>query len=400
MLCNQNIRYILIVLFIPMQYSFQTDYFSNALPLMQSEWKTNNIPQFEIELSKNIIKCSAIICGICSIFIYYKIKKRKLAISIAFIINSLIYLCYLCVDENRFWVSIILRIFNGILLGFLNSITILYLYHFPNNNCLSFFGYLIQTVMFLSLVIMSLLLTVLNWRYLGVILAVQCLIISGLIFIVPDFSVPPKKITHDYIYQNQHRKNIFILFFIMLLQQFSGIGMAVNNVPKMLTGIGLEINPHMQKALMNMIGCVTTFIGAYASVTIPLNYMWAISSFGMSVALIIYGLTLKIKTANWIGTFGDFLFFLFYGLGQGPIPWLLCGELFSESVRIESGAITTVFNTALGLIFTFIIDNIQKSFGEFGSVIFNASMDFIAMFIGLFLIPCNKKYNIENDNLM
>ena len=61
MLCNQNIRYILIVLFIPMQYSFQTDYFSNALPLMQSEWKTNNIPQFEIELSKNIIKCSSII---------------------------------------------------------------------------------------------------------------------------------------------------------------------------------------------------------------------------------------------------------------------------------------------------------------------------------------------------
>ena len=186
----------------------------------------------------------------------------------------------------------------------------------------------------------------------------------------------------------------------MLLQQFSGIGMAVNNVPRMLAGIGLNLNQHLQKALMNTIGCLTTFIGAFASVTVPLNIMWAISSLGITIALVIYSIALKVDTANWVGTFADFLFFTFYGLGQGPIPWLLCGEFFPESVRIESGAITIICNTSLGLIFSFINEAIEKNAGEFGNVIYNIVMDFIAMFFGFFLIPQNKKDHYENDNLI
>ncbi|KAK8887589.1 glucose import [Tritrichomonas musculus] len=400
MICNRNIYNVLIILLLPIQYSFQTDLYTNLLLILESKWKTENKSIILIYAIKFSVNIAAIVFGIAGIFIYYRIRNRKLFISIGFIINSIVYFSYFCINEERLWVLIILRTFNGIFLGLFDSITIFYLYHFVSSNYQAFFGYLIQTVMFLGLVLMSLILYALRWQYLVVILGIQCLLISGLIWIIPEISIPQKSITHDYITSKNHRFNLFILVFIMLLQQFSGIGTCVNNVPRMLTGIGLDIDNHLQKALMNSIGCLSTFIGSFATVTISRNYLWALSSLGMCAALIIYSITLMSNIGNWVGTFGVFLFFTFYGLGQGPIPWLLCGELFPESVRIESGAITITVNMLLGLIFHFVNESITDSADEFGSIMFNAAMNFVAMFVGLFLIPVKRNEYYYNDNLM
>ena len=246
--------------------------------------------------------------SILSIFIYYKIKKRRLIISKAFILNSAIFLGYLGINENRFWLAIFLRIFNGIFLGFFHSIIVSYLYHFVT--CYyGFYGYLIQTVMFLGLVFLNLLFSALHWKYVAIILSAQDILCSLLIWILPEVLPPPKSITHDYIYQKQHYYNLFVIFFLMLMQQFSGIGIVINNVPRMLIGIGLKIESHLQTALMNTIGCFTTFIGAYMSVLVQRRIMWAISSFGLTIGLVIYCFTLKFNIGNWAGTLGSFIFF-------------------------------------------------------------------------------------------
>lgn len=367
---------------------------------MIAKGQTNKVPQIQIDFSRYILNGSATISSIASIFIYYKIKKRKRMISIGFIINSIVYFCYLIVNENRYWVSILLRIMNGIFLGFFNTISISYLFHFVLVDYESFYGYLIQTIMFFGIVFISLILSVASWEILAIILGIQCLLISGLIWIVPELPIPPKSMTHDYITQKQHRYNLFVLFLVMLLQQFSGVGTVFNNVPRMLNGIGIEIESTLQSALMNTIGFFGAFIGAFASVKVSEKYMWAISSFGTCLALIIYSITLQINAESWIGTFGTFLFFVFYGWGQGPIPWFLCGKLFPETVRIESGAITISINMILGIIFTFINQTIHDNVGEFGSIIYSAVMDLVAGFLGLFLIPIKNNTNLENFNII
>lgn len=223
---------------------------------------------------------------------------------------------------------------------------------------------------------------------------------SLLIWILPEVLAPPKSITHDYIYQKQHYYNLFVIFFLMLMQQFSGIGIVINNVPRMIIGIGLKIESHLQTALMNTIGCFTTFIGAYMSVLVTRRCMWAISSFGLTIGLVIYCFTLKLNIGNWVGTLGSFIFFMSYGLGQGPITWFLSGELFPDSVRIESGAINIFLNQFLGLIFTYVNREVENSVGEFGSIIYSAVLDFIAMLLGLIFIPITRTKNYENDNLL
>lgn len=89
-----------------------------------------------------------------------------------------------------------------------------------------------------------------------------------------------------------------------------------------------------------------------------------------------------------------------YGLGQGPITWFLSGELFPDSVRIESGAINIFLNQFLGLIFTYVNREVENSVGEFGSIIYSLALDFIAMILGLFFIPIIRTKNYENDNLL
>ena len=61
--------------------------------------------------------------------------------------------------------------------------------------------------------------------------------------------------------------------------------------------------------------------------------MWGISALGLTIALLIYTITLKADVPQWVGTLGVFLFFMFYGFGEGPITWFLSGELFPDSVR-------------------------------------------------------------------
>lgn len=400
MIFSSSFHHILIALLIAMQYPFETDFFGTALPLMQAGWKTDNVPSIQISAAQYGINCMTFFSSIISVFVYYKVKKRRLLISILFFFNAITNFCYLAVNEDTFWLAILLRLMNGIFLGFFHSIIVFYLYRFVTNIYYNFYGYLIQTVMFLGLVIIGLLFSFLHWTMVAIILAVQYILLAGLIWTLPEVLPPPKSITHDYIYQKQHRYHLFVIFLLMLLQQFSGIGIIINNVPRLLAGVGLQLKSHLQSTLMNIIGFLTTLIGAFISVSVQNKHMWAISAFGLALSLGIYGITLKSDVDIWVGTLAVFLFFMFYGFGEGPITWFLSGELFPDSVRIESGALTILFNATLGLIFTFVNRKIEQILGEFGTIIYCMIMDMISMILGLVFIPTIKNNIYESDILI
>ena len=63
---------------------------------------------------------------------------------------------------------------------------------------------------------------------------------------------------------------------------------------------------------------------------------------------------------NWVGTLGSFFFYLFYGLGLGPITWYFGVELFPDSLRIEVGAVTLITNQVFTIIYTYIEKPVLK----------------------------------------
>ncbi len=91
--------------------------------------------------------------------------------------------------------------------------------------------------------------------------------------------------------------------------------------------------------------------------------------------------------------------FLFYALGEGPIPWHLCGTLFPEEIQIESAAINVCENFFFFPILQIIWNNLNKKAGQFGSIVFSFVVCFVAIFCG-FLVPSLEHSDTEDINVI
>lgn len=397
MICNREFTHIIVVLFLPFQFQFLHDFYLQALENIKSKSIDFKIPVSQTEAAEKIFFVACTVGSIIAILIYYKIKKIRLFISICFGLNAIVWLVYLAFDEKHFWLAIALRICNGISTAIFHSVAISYLFCFVTHEYVGFYGYFIQTVMFLSLALVYLLFTFLGYKTIAIIFAIQDLILAGVIFLVPELKVPSKSITHDYIFQRHNLHNLFVTVMLMVFQQFCGINIVLRKVPLMLAGIGLDMETTLQYVFMDFVGFLSNFIGSFITYSVPRKIMWCISSFGLVIGLFLFALTLVTDNLpNWVGTLGAFLFYLFYGLGVGPIAWYYGGELFSESLRIEAGAITLITNQVFTIVYTYIEQAIQKKFDDIGSVVLCAIFDFIAIFFGMYFIPTPK--NREGGN--
>lgn len=401
MICNKDLKNIILVLLLPFQFHLLHDYYLRALDNVKDKSTDFNVPFSQTEAADRVFFAAGTVASIISVFIYYKLKRRRLFLSMNFIFNAVIWLAYLGFNENRFWLAILLRIFNGISCAIFHTISISYLFSFVYNNYAGFYGYLIQVAMFLSLALVYLIFSFLDHKVIAIIFSIQDIILSGIVFFLPEVQSPSKQITHDYCFSHHNLRNMFITVMLMVFQQFSGINIVLRRIPMMLKGIGLDMKSTLQYFFMDTVGCLSNFIGAFATVLIPRRIMWCLSSIGLCIGLIMFALMfLTDKVASWIGTLGSFLFYMFYGFGMGPIPWYFGGELFSDSLRIEAGAACFITNMVFTLVYEYLEKAILNKFDEIAAVILCLVCNVISIFFGIYFIPMPKNIDYGNDNIM
>lgn len=396
MILSRNLLYILIVASLPFQFAFHLSFFSYSAPLVQADWILDKKAKKLLDVANLITKYTAAISPICYIFISYKIKNRRLLISILFLISGIIWLVYLAINQNNLWLSILLRCLNGLILGVFQSAQMLYLMHFSEEKLHGFHGSFVEVAITLSISILNILLSCIHWKIVSVIISVQSFIFGGLIWLIPEVKVIPKSYSRQYIYKQPFLKYTIIMILIMTIQLFSGIGFMIDNTPRLLKSIGIELSSYIQIALSNFISCLTAFISAFIIDAVGVSYMWAFSSFGTVLSLVIYDITLRVDCPKWVGVFGVFLYFLFFGFGEGTIPWMLSGLLFPESLMIESASILTFTNRFMDIWFDYFLKAVTKGLGEFGSIAFNAAVSLFGIWFGLYFIPNLKKNYIES----
>lgn len=401
MICNRDLKNIILVLFLPFQFQFLHDFYLQALVNVRDKSADFNVSSSLLEAANRVFFVAGTVASVISVFIYYKIKKRRLFLSINFIINAVVWLAYLGFNEKRFWLAIVLRIFNGITCAIFHTISISYLFSFIYNIYVGFYGYLIQAGMFLSLALVYLFFSFFDFKVVAIIFTIQDLLLACLIFFLPEVQAPSKQVTREYVFAPHNLRNLFINIMLMVFQQFTGINIVLRKIPMMLEGIGLNMKSTLQYFFMDTVGFLSNFIGAFASVLIPRKIMWCFSSLGLCASLIIFSLTLLTdKVASWIGTLGAFLFYMFYGFGMGPIPWYFGGELYNDSLRIEAGATCFITNMVFTIVYEYLEEIILKKFKDFGSVILCAAFCVLSFFFGLYFIPIPKYREYRNDNIM
>lgn len=399
MIFDRDSAFILLLLTLPFQYNLITD----SLDLIISDMKNGRITglsYYQNYFAKKIIMYCAIISTILFIFIFYKYRKVKLIISISFFVNGITWLIYFGVTDNTIYVLYIIRALQGFCLGIFQLIDIPYIMHFAKSTKQSFCGCLIQFSMFCGLFIMNLLFNFFNWKTVVIIFFLFSVFCGCLIWKVPELPIKPKSMTNEHIYHKEHIKPIFVMMTIMLLQQLSGIVILLTQLSEMLVGIGVNIGGHLQTCLFDFVGALATMIAAFVSSAVSTRILWAFSALGLCIGLTIYCISIKTDTANWVGILGAFFYFLFYGLGEGPIPWYLCGTMFNDNVRIESSGINLCWNHFLAPIIDLIWDKLDDFGSQFGSIIFAIISCFIAIFFGLIFIPNDKSISIGDATIM
>lgn len=399
MICSRNFAYVLVLLGLPFQFSFQFNFYTVGAQNIQMDWNLDNISSFQLKVANKITTYFAAFSAIIWIILSYKIRKRRLIISIVFFTSSVVWLVNIAINDKLFWLVITIRAINGIFIGFFQTVHISYIMHFAEDNLFGFYGCLIQVSMFFSLSLLNVFVHALRWQIICVILAIQSFLFGGLIWTIPEFIVIPKTSSHTHIYYQPYFKNAIVMILVMIIQCFSGIGFMIDNCARLLHGIGIDIDIYISSSFMNLVGYTSTLICSFIIDFIGVKYMWSFSTFGIAVSLMMYDITLKIDTPKWVGVLSVFLYFLFFGLGVGPTPWLLCGVLFPESLMIESGGINTFTNRFMDIWFDYVLAAITNSLGEFGSVAFNATISILGGVFGIFFIPNLKKSHPENTTI-
>lgn len=233
MVFDRNAASIIIILTLPFQFNIITDSYNILKVEIPKEWKTDRkLTYYEDYFAEKITYYVGIVTAIFLVFIYYKIRKMRIIISLGFFFNSAVWLIYLITDENHVYIFIVVRGLQGIFLSIFQMSHCIYILHFVNYENVCFCGGLFQGTMFTGLLFLSFLFYCVKWRVVVIIISIQSLIFCGLIWFVPEIHIKPKYQTKIHIYDRNNRKSLFIMIFIMVLQQLSGIGILLGQLSR------------------------------------------------------------------------------------------------------------------------------------------------------------------------
>ena len=349
---NIDSAYILILLCLPFHFNLYTDSWEQIIDDMKKGWKEENY--YNNYFAKKATLYAGTISSIIFIFVFYRFQDRRMIISIIFILSAITWLIYFLINENRIYISYIIRSIQGIFLGCFQVICLPYMLNFISNSRKCFVGCLVQFSMFLGLFFLHFLFVYLSWKTVVVIFSILSLVFSALIWLIPEIQLLPKSISKIYINQKDNSRLLIIMILTMLLQQLSGIGILLGNLSNVLSKIGIDLDSHLQVCLFNFVGALAVINSAFMADILTTRYMFSLSAFGLCIGLAIYITTQQNSFDDWISSVGVFVFFLFYGLGVGPIPWYLNGSMFSETVRLEASGINAATNLFLSPLMDFL----------------------------------------------
>lgn len=392
---DRNSASVLILCSLPFHFNVLSDAMGKIMEGIKIGWK-RELSYYEDYFANKITGYVGDVFSIIFIFIYYKVGKMRLIVSVLFICNAVTWLFYLAIDENKIYILFIIKALQGIYCSGLQIAHFSYLMHFGNDSNKCFLGCLTQFSMFAGLFFENLIFALVSWKAAIFIFFAESFIFGGLIWLVPEYHIKSKSITKESIFRKENIKMVVISTISMCLQLLSGIGILLSSLSKMLGGVGLDLSGPLQSCLFDFVGGLACLISAFITDPIGSKYMFSFSCFGLFIGLLMYAFTLKISTPKWLGALSVFVYFLFYGLGMGPIPWYLFSVLVPEGCRIESTAIGTLSNLFIPTLLDLLWNALDKATGQFGSTVFGAADCLLSIIFGLVFIPVEHN-NVEGN---
>lgn len=90
-----------------------------------------------------------------------------------------------------------------------------------------------------------------------------------------------------------------------------------------------------------------------------------------------------------------YLFTIAYSLGEGPVPFMYCAEIFPLAQREQGMAWCVAFNFFWGSVLSLTFPRLLREFTPLGAFLFYAGLNVVAFILIFFLVPETKRLTLE-----
>ncbi|KAK7078801.1 hypothetical protein SK128_009383 [Halocaridina rubra] len=172
----------------------------------------------------------------------------------------------------------------------------------------------------------------------------------------------------------RYAQPVILVTVIFMLREIGGPNVIFLYSVYMFTRTGVKLDAFTCSILIGIVRFTFTIIAAIVLDRVGRRPILQYSSLACAGAATIAGAVLigDLEGSSWIPLAAVLLFVAAYGLGLGPVPWVLIGELLPTPVRALGASLVTSFGYLMLFIMNFVFPLVIKRIGLGWTLIFFA----------------------------
>lgn len=167
------------------------------------------------------------------------------------------------------------------------------------------------------------------------------------------------------------QRGLIITMGCVLFVQFSGINAVIFYTGYIFNAAGTGIGPSLATIIVGIMQVVATFVALMTIDRLGRRFLLVGSALVMCICNIGFGVYFYISehkseyldVLNWLPITSCCLYIIAFSLGLGPVPWVLCGELFNQEVKAIGSSLTGSTSWLIAFIVTKFFSNVRDLIG-------------------------------------
>ncbi|OHT01142.1 major facilitator superfamily transporter [Tritrichomonas foetus] len=432
---RKELLYLCSIIIGSMEIGWVITFVSPSLPLIKEEFP--GLTSFETSAFQAIPALTAIVGTYWANYLMLKLS-RKFALIINSCCGTVFWLLLLTMSKKFFWISLIIRALQGIVMGAYSTIDPVYVAEIAPPERIGFYGIINSMCISFGHCSFNLVGAIHSWRanvYFGAgfcaLQAFTCLFVPHspidlahkknpkntdenlhMMSVEDDYNEDSNKDIDPESYKstvNIKKRSLFQKFYLkpmiiglglVILQQFAGVNAMVANMSSLLNAAGLDaIDSSIQASIATCAEFFSGFLSAFIMDKFGRRNIFIFSCCGACLSMIIFSLNTKLSLSPIIPVIILFCYMFSFGIGLANIPWIIVPEMFDDDVRSTANSICCSINWLSASIVTFCYPFMAKTLTDFGSLLFFAAMCLISLLFGIFLVPNDpQKYRFVNES--
>ncbi|CAG5076623.1 Similar to Tret1-2: Facilitated trehalose transporter Tret1-2 homolog (Drosophila simulans) [Cotesia congregata] len=191
---------------------------------------------------------------------------------------------------------------------------------------------------------------------------------------------------------------------LIFFQQMSGITVVLLYSELIFSSAGeFGLSSSVQTIIVGLVQFLGSCVNPLAVDRLGRKILLIISSSGAGLSLGILGLFFYLKDAagtqvshvGWLPVFSLVTYMATYGIGLGPLPWTIMGEMFSQEVKSKASTIVVFTNAFLAFIVSKYFIGFAVTYGQYTAFWFSGIICILCILFTVFYLPETKGRSLQ-----